>query len=383
MAEIRLNRSRSALADPEEAAEALVNGLEGGEPKLVTLFAARERDQRAINQAVRRRLPKGTRLIGATTSGEVDNDGVHSGSVVLGALSGDFEVGLGLGRDLSIDAMGAGSAATKAACEELGTRPQNLDPRRYVGAIIDDGLRVKKEELLLGALDRNQSLVVVGGGAADPAWQSAEIHFDGEVVTDAALLALFRTDAPWATFRAHPYHPTGKVFTITEVDDTGTRAVTIDGEPAAPRFSALTGVPVEELDFFAPNGFAVHSAALRVGREYFMRGPFKVYPDQSIEFVNLLAEGATLEIMKLGDLVEMTRDFFTKEIPRAVPDPRAALFFNCGARSWIAQARGIVEPLSETFAAAPPCVGFNVHFEIFCGFQINSTLTSLVFGADT
>lgn len=381
MAEIRLSRSRTDIADPEEAAEALIRGLEGGEPRLVTLFAARERDQRALNQAVRRRLPAGTRLIGATTSGEVDNEGVHSGGVVLGAFSGDFEVGLGLGRGLSIDAIAAGAAATKAACEQLGTRPQSLDTRTHVGVIIDDGLKYKKEELLLGALDRNQSLVLVGGGAADPTWQSSELHVDGEVVDDAVLLALFHTEAPWATFRAHPYTPTGTTFTITEVDDTGTRAVTIDGYPAAPRFAELAGMRPEQLDFYAPGGFSENSAALKVGREYFMRGPFKAHPDQSIEFVNLLAEGALLEMMRLGDMVSMTRDFFTRDIPRALADPRAALFFNCGARALMAQAQNISGPLSQTFALAPPCVGFNVHFEIYCGFQINSTLTSLVFGA--
>ncbi len=49
--------------------------------------------------------------------------------------------------------------------------------------------------------------------------------------------------------------------------------------------------------------------------------------------------------------------------------------------------RGIVEAttgqlpaLSETFRSAPPCAGMNVQFEIYCGFHINTTLTSLVFG---
>jgi hypothetical protein len=194
------------------------------------------------------------------------------------------------------------------------------------------------------------------------------------------LLALFRTDAPWAALRTHPYHPMGVTFTITEVDDTGMRALTIDGEPAAPRFSELVGVPVEELDFFHPNGFGTHSAALRVGREFFMRGPFKVHPDRSIEFVNLLSEGATLELMRLGDMAGMTRDFFTRDLPRAVADPQAALMFHCSGRDWLARGRGLHPELSATFAAAPPCVGFNVQFEIFCGFQINTTLTTLVFG---
>jgi hypothetical protein len=380
MPEIRLHRSRTNIADPEQAAEALVNGIQGGEPRLVTLFASRDRDQRALNRAIRERLPKGVRLLGATTNGEVDNEGIHGGSAVLGALSGDFEVALGLGRGLTVDAAGAGAAAMRAACDEFGLRPQNVDTRRHVGLVIDDGLKAKKEELLLGALEKNQSLLLVGGGASDPNMRSAELHIDGAVETDAVLLALFRTDAPWAVLRSHPYHPVGTTFTITEVDDTGMRALTIDGKPAAPRFAELVGVPVQDLDFFNPNGFGTHSAALRVGREFFMRGPFKVHPDESIEFVNLLSEGATLELMRLGDMPGMTRDFFTKDLPRAVTNPQAALIFHCAGRDWLARLHGTHPELSASFAEAPPCVGFNVQFEIFCGFQINTTLTTLVFG---
>ena len=33
------------------------------------------------------------------------------------------------------------------------------------------------------------------------------------------------------------------------------------------------------------------------------------------------------------------------------------------------------------FSAAPPCAGMHVLFEIYCGFTINTTLTTLAFGA--
>jgi hypothetical protein len=42
---------------------------------------------------------------------------------------------------------------------------------------------------------------------------------------------------------------------------------------------------------------------------------------------------------------------------------------------------GQSQALSESFCAAPPCAGLNVNFEIYCAFQLNSTLTSLTFGA--
>ncbi|AKF79492.1 Uncharacterized conserved protein, contains FIST_N domain [Myxococcus fulvus] len=387
MAQVKMQTARTTLMEPAAAAEDLLSQLGNIKPVLVTMFASRNRDQHALNRAVRERLPPGTRLVGATTAGELDNTGIHEGSVVLSALSGDLEVGLGLGTQLSVDAITAGQTAIKRACENLGVRQQDLDPRRYVGLVIDDGFRYKKEELLLGILERSQTLVLVGGGASDdnrdPAKQSALVHVDGEVATDAVLVALFRTSAPWAALRSHWYVPTGEKLTITKVDESHTRALEIDGHPAAKRYAEILGVKdVKDLEFGTPEGFAVRPTALRVGREYFIRAAWRPQEDGSILFANLLEEGTELELMKLGDMAGMTRGFFTDEMPRRVTNPQAALLFHCGGRMWYAHATNSVAQLAETLKAAPTAAGMNVHFEIYSGFHINTTLTALVFGAN-
>ncbi|QRK12205.1 FIST C-terminal domain-containing protein [Archangium violaceum] len=386
MARVKMQTVRTTRADPIAAAEELVGQLEGAAPRLVTLFASRERDQLALNRAVRERLPPGTRLVGATTAGELDNQGIHSGSVVLGALSGDFEVGLGLGTGLSLDAVGAGASAIKRAAQDLGVRQSDIEPRQFVGLVIDDGFRYKKEELLLGILEKNQTLVLVGGGAADheqdPAKQSALIHVDGEVTTDAVVVALFKTSAPWGALRSHWYQATGERLTITRVDESATRALEIDGKPAAARYAEMLGVSEEDLEFGKPRGFAVHPTALKVGREYFIRAPWKPLPDGSILFANLLEEGTELELMKMGDMAGMTRHFFQEELPRRVPNPQAALLFHCSGRMWYAGSTGTVAQLADTLRHAPTAAGMNVHFEIYSGFHINTTLTVLAFGGN-
>lgn len=381
MAQIDLKSARTDEADPERAAEALVAGLGSTPPKLVTLFAASARDQRALNRAVRARLPKGTRLIGASTAGEIDNAGIHNGGVILGGLYGDFEVGLGLGRGLSEDAVAAGAQALKAACDDLGVRPQDLDTKKYVGVVIDDGSRYKKEELLLGVLDKCPALTLIGGGAATEDMTSpCDVHVDGETETDSVLVALIKTDAPWAALRSHWYQPTGETLTVTKVDETCTRALEIDGKPAAERYAELLGVTVDDLEFGKPNGFLRKPTALKVGREHFIRAPWKPLPDGSIMFANLLDEGVELEIMQLGDVPEISRKFFEEELPRRVPNPTACLLFHCSGRIWGAQSLGVFGALSESFSKAPPAAGFNVMFEIYSGFQINTTLTVLAFG---
>lgn len=384
MSRIDFRAARTAQPDAAAAADDFMEQLGSVTPKLVTLFAARSYDHQALNRALRERLPRGTRLIGASTAGEIDRSGMTEGQAVLGALWGDFDVGIGLGSGLTRDAMSAGSSAMTRACEELGTNPVDLSTDKHVGVVIDDGFRYKKEELLLGMLEQNPDVLLVGGGASDitqdPTKQTALVHVDGEVVTDAALVTVFRTDASFAALRAHWYEPTGEMLRITKIDESHQRALEIDGRPAAARYAEIIGVSIDELEFGKPHGFAVRPTALKVGKEYFLRAPWKPLPDGSVLFANLLEEGAELEVMKLGDIAETTRKFFVETLPSRVPSPTAALLFHCGARSWFARAVGQADALARTFALAPPCVGFDVHFEIYCGFHINTTLTSLVFG---
>ena len=389
MAQVKMVTARTSQKEPVAAAEDLMKQVGSVTPKLVMMFASRARDQAALNRAVRERLPKGCRLVGATTAGELDNTGIHAGTVVLGALYGDFDVGLGLGTGLSTDAVGAGGTAIRKACEELGVRQPDLDPRKYVGLVIDDGFRYKKEELLLGILEKNQTLTLVGGGAsadddnANLAQKTAVLHVDGEVASDGVLVALFRTNAPFAALRSHWYIPTGERMTITKVDETHTRALEIDGKPAALRYAEILGCRPDELDFGTPKGFAVRPTALRVGREYFIRAPWKpILKDNSILFANLLEENSELELMKIGDMAGMTKSFFTDELPRRVQNPQAALLFHCGGRMWYAASTGKVGELAETLRAAPTAAGMNVHFEIYSGFHINTTLTVLAFGSN-
>ena len=382
MSSVQFVHARTSARDPGTAAEELCRQLGSVNAPLVVMFASRERDQRALNRAVRERLPRETRLLGATTDGEIDRDGMHAGTVVAAALHGDLEVGLGLGRDMSRDGLTAGETAIRNAARELGARPEDLASRMYGALVIDDGIRLCKEQVLLGVMSLNQALLAVGGGASDNELEqrSAFIHVDGEVATDAVAVALFRTEAPWAAMRSHWYEPTGQTVRITKVDHTARRALEIDGQPAAQRYAALLGVGIDELEFGKPNGFAVRPTALKVGREYFIRAPWKPLDDGSILFANMLEEDSELELVQITDIVESTRRFLESELPARVPSPSAALFFHSSGRKAYAETTGRLGDLGGVFKAAPPCIGLTAHFEIHCGFQINSTLTALAFG---
>ncbi len=387
MPSVEMVHARTSARDAVAAAEDLCTQIGTAKPKLVVMFASRDRDHAALNRELRARLPKDTRLLGASTNGEIDRSGMHEGTVVIAALWGDLDVGVGLGKDLTKNAAAAGDMAIRSAAQQLGARPDDLASRKFVALVIDDPFRFRVEEMLLGVMAMNQALVAVGGGAADSvmdlAKASALVHVDGEVATDSVAVALIRTEAPWAALRSHWYAPTGQTLRVTKVDESAKRALEIDGKPAAARYAELLGVGIDDLEFGKPNGFAARPTALKVGREYFIRAPWKPLDDGSILFANLLEEGTELELVRITDIVESTRKFFESELPARVPQPRAALLFHCSGRKVFAQLAGKSAELAATFAAAPPCAGMNVQFEIYCGFSINSTLTSLAFGASS
>lgn len=387
MATIELKTVRSGASDPSEAADVLVRALLDAmeqPPRLVLAFVSSERDQAAINAALRERLPSDTRLLGASAAACIDHEGVHDGAILLAGMAGDFEVGIGLGRELTSDAFEAGARAIASAREQLGVGEGVLDTSRHFGLVIDDGLRFQKEELLMGVLEDCPTLNLVGGGAStvsmDPSQGCGHVHVDGEVATDAALVALFRTDAQWAVMRSHCYEPTGRTLRITKVDDSGTRALEIDGQPAAQRYAELIGCPIEELEFGQAGGFSEQPTGMQVGSEIFLRSPWKPLPDGSILFSNLLVEGAEFELMQRTDIVASTQAFLDEELPAKIARPAATLLFHCGGRTWVARALGQAEALRQALASAPHPAGFEVAFEIYRGFAINTTLTVLAFG---
>jgi hypothetical protein len=380
MSSVSIRTCQSTTPDEARAADELLEQLGSTKPRVVFVFAARQRDQQAVHRALRERLPKETKLVGASTGGEVTNRGYSSGSIVLGALHGDVEVGVGVGKNLTKNAAGAGAEAIEGAAAQLGERVARLDPKKHVGVVIDDGFRMKKEEMLLGVLEKNQGLVVVGGGAGDDRMQSSSLFVDAERYDDAVLTVLFATQTPWAALRTHCFSPIGESVRVTKVDSTSRRILELDGKPAADRYAELVGLRPEDLTFAQVHNWTQYSLALRVGREYFLRAVWKADEDSSLLGMNLIPEDSELEVVRAGDIVETTRRFFTDEIPRRVPNASAALIFDCGARRVATAMSGNLDALGNTFSLAPPCVGLNVHLETYCGFQINSTLTTLVFG---
>lgn len=250
--------------------------------------------------------------------------------------------------------------------------------------VIDDGYKGKKEEFLVGMLDVNPTVTLVGGGSSNTTPPGPgvdiepEVHIDGEVVGDAVAVALFRMGAPWSVIRHHAYVPTNERVVITKVDGSAKCAVELDGKRAVDRWSELSGCPVEELE--AKAALVTTCTALKVGREYFMRSPWKPLPDGSILFGCMLTENTELHVMRLGDMPTMLTQFLTEELPLKVQSPRGLLAFECGMRALTSHMMGQNDKMAEALGKGPKLAGMAAAFEVCNGFQLSSTMTGLAFG---
>jgi len=381
---VRLEHGCSSASSAKQSVEQALSQLSGAPAKIVFGFVPGPWEHREFHHALRAALPKETRVVTTSTGGEITNDGLMTERLVVASLCGDIDIGIGYATGLTRDAARAGGEAVEMAASQLGMRVADLD-RRYGGIVIDDGFKMKKEEMLLGVLEKNQGLVLAGGGASGYEFMRGTgwLGADGEVISDGVLLVLFRTSAPWNALRAHWFEPTGKRVRLTKVDVLARRILELDGKSAGQRWAEVVGMPAEYLTLAHPKELMSSCLAMRVGREYFMRAITKSMQDDTLESANMVQDDQELEVMRAGDIVASTKRFFEEEVPRRVPNPTAALLFDCGGRKVFSMMSGKLDELSATFKLAPPCAGFTVQYETYCGFMVNSTLTSVVFGSDS
>lgn len=382
MATIDLQNATTAKSDSAAAAEDVLGQVNLGGARLVLGFLPGEGNHEELHAALRARLPKDVRLVTMSTVAGITNRGYQEKHVTLGVLSGDIEIGVGAGTGLSNAAPEVGAKMVEQAARELGSSVSDLD-RRCGGIVIDDGSKMKKEELLLGALEQNQGLVLVGGGSATDGYGGPGIlGVDGEIIRDGALSILFRTSAPWAAMRHHAFELLGKRVKVTKVDVANHRILELDGQPAGKRWAELTETPEDHLTYARPDQLLRHGFALKVGREYFMRSIYKDMESDALIAANWQQEGQELELARIGNPPAALGRFLATDLQERVFSPRGVLFFDCGARRFLAQLSGQEQEMNEAFGKAPPCAGAVVWFETYCGFMVNGTLTSLAFGAD-
>lgn len=356
------------------SAEALVRALVGalgpGPFALVVLFVTPEADVSGVARAVQAVLP-GVPVIGCTTAGEISAEGYTEGEVVAVALSA------------------AHFAASPILIPDLG----RMDRERLIGQLIRardglarerpdwqhefaflmvDGLSIREDELASTLASGLGPVPLFGGSAADGTrFRETFVLHRGEVLHDAAVLALVRSECRVRVFNLDHFLPTERRMVVTEADPARRIVRRINAEPAAHEYARLLGKDPGQLDSFT---FAAHPVVVRIGGKHHVRAIREVAPNGDLVFFSAIDEGLVLSLAEPQDLVA----HLAAELAALADEgePVAIIGCDCVLRRMEAmdkQSFGAVSRLLRQHRV----VGFSTYGEQLNGMHVNQTMTGV------
>jgi hypothetical protein len=242
---------RDAGTDSRAATRAaLASALIGGDPKLVTVFAAITHDPGEVLAEIIASVP-GVPVIGCSTHGEIAPGGPTDGTVTVAAIGGPgFTVSTAVSRRVSGRQREAGLEV--AACAD------EVDAPHKVLMLLTDGLIRDQESIVRGCYLALGAGVPLFGGAAADAWQMASCYLmgEGEILRDAVVAVTIGSEAPLTVAVRHGWRKVGEPMMVTSAANG--RVYTLDDRPALDVYLDRLGAPPEAyVDAAAFTAFAL------------------------------------------------------------------------------------------------------------------------------
>ncbi len=366
--------AHSSNKDSVAAAVELAAQLRPVSPRVVVFFHSPEHDGTAIARELERKLP-GAQIAGCSSCGEFTDRSFGDGAVAALALSGEKVIrAASTLAPLDGDVHASIAEAGKRLESQLGTPLRELDPERFVGLVLVDGIEKKEEQVNEALGNLAPQLSFVGGSAGDyvklvRTW----VHGAGQSSALGVVLLVLELSSPFKVLKTCNYVPTEKSLVVTKTAP-GRIVLELDGRPAAQAYADVIGVPVEKLMegafLFSPLGLMIE------GRPW-LRSMARVLEGGALEFACETLEGARMHVMQPTDIIEDTREALSLAQSELGRPFSGALLFNCVYRKLELQARKLEEPYYALFRELPSA-GLHTHGESWLG-HINQTLTGLLF----
>ncbi|MCI4677591.1 FIST C-terminal domain-containing protein [Rhodoblastus acidophilus] len=342
----------------------------------VVCFVCASYDTAVFAAEIRERLPD-TPIYGCTTAGELTLSGWASHSVLaLGFLRSNFTLTAHMLENLSHFGVEEGRAATVEARAALIAKIPEGEIDRCFGLLLIDGMCRREEAVISALYSALDDIPVVGGSAGDSmSFEKTWMIRDGAIYRDAALLLLFHTDIPFATFKCDYFEPTALKMVVTEADTESRVVRELNAEPAAQEYAHQVGLIESSLDAAS---FASHPVLVGVGGQYYARSIQKVNADGSLSFFCAIDEGLVLTVAKSLDPYESTLATFER-MEGELGAVSLYIGFDCVLRRLGAERNQIAHRLSELYRAHR-VVGFNTYGEQYRSMHVNQTFTGIAFG---
>lgn len=375
----RTTNARWAYSDetsPGGAAKELkrsVGSVAGG---LFVFFASTAYQPEALAWAVKNEFPL-TKVIGCSTAGELSPRGLTNDSVVGLYLPATYLEGVELAvvTELSRGAAGA-TKAVRYLAEQYGVEPLDLDPDKYVGLVLPDGLSGGEEALMVALGGATDALFIGGSAGDDLKFNKTWVFCEDKCYSDAAVLALLKLRVPYTIAKTQSFSMRDDRLLATKVDKAERTVFEFNDRPAVEAYAAALGLTPDKLD---RDAMTSHPIGLAVGDEPYVRSPQQILDDgASIKFYCQVEEGSELRLLDNTDIPGRTEQAVNEAEEDLGRSIGAMLVFNCILRHLELESRGIVDEFVRSLGGRT-YAGFSTYGEQYIG-HINQTATILCFG---
>jgi len=359
--------AHSDLKDAVEAVKSIKEQLTGVDPCMILYFASPAYPAEKISEEMANAFDN-LHTVGCTTAGEMVSGKMGQDSIVAMAFSKDSLKNLKIEVLENIQTEKESVAkAFKSFEKSLGKSMKDLDPAKYVGMIMVDGLS-GCEEKLNDQLGNLTIVPFVGGSAGDNfMFQRTCLFVDGKVYSNAAVLLLMEPANGYDILKTQSFTITGKKLTPTKVDEQRRMVIEFNGKPATEAYAEVLGISIDELS----KNLGEYPVGLVFDEHnFFVRSPMKI-EGTSILFYCMVKAGLELTVLRSGDIVAVTQADLQN-----CGEIQAVVDFNCCLRVLELNRKNQLKAYSEIFGHVP-AIGFATYGESYIG-HINQTSTMLL-----
>jgi len=357
----------SVKIDVNAAVADISQQLKGCEPVMVLFFASPAYRPEQIAAAMAGAFPSAV-TFGCSTAGEIVSGRMLTHSLVAMAFGSEAVKGVKVEVLTDLDKPGYDAFASFES--HFGVSMAEMDPDRYVGLLLIDGLS-RKEEFIVDRIGDLTNVNFIGGSAGDDLRFSAtHVYANGASYSGAAVVALLEPAVPFSFVKTQSFVPLPRTLTVTRANEAQREVVEFNHKPAAVAYAEALGVTVEE----AGGYFLSNPVGLLFEGEPYVRSPQQI-KDGAMVFYCAVKEGMELSLLQSTDIIADTARAL-EEAKTEFGEASAVINFNCILRTLELREKGLTEQYGNLFSTVQT-IGFSTYGEQFIG-HLNQTATMLL-----
>ena len=363
---LRVRQGKSMQKDVIQAVRELASQIDQPDIQVTLAFFSDEYDPQELGRALKEYLPGP--VIGCTTAGQLSDTGFQRGGI-SGASLASHELST---VPYLIRPLVAPEKSINRIAKEVRAHLSDTS-RAAFGFVLIDGLSMKEEELISCLYMSLGDVPIAGGSAGDSLkFKQTFVYYDGELLRDAAVFALFLTSLPFHVFKHQHFHPTSVRLVVTEADPGKRLVKEINGEPAVEAYARLIGIAVRDLNSVV---FSRYPLMLHIGNDYYVRSISSAEPDGSLKFFCAIDSGLVLTIGQGHSAVDaIERDL--RKVSENMGEPAVILGCDCILRRLEMEERGLDDTVGRLLAKSK-VVGFSTYGEQYNSVHVNQTFTGI------